>query len=115
VERIPRPPYPHRIFIRPRADILKEATAAYFDDLDFFGQWIEECCETGPRLTCRTASLFDSWKTFPERSSEPAGSTKTFSANLSKREFMPGRTKYARQFSGISIKKPDEWQDAYDR
>lgn len=98
-----------------RPNSVKEATAAYFDEQDLFGQWIEECCDTGPQLTCRTATLFDSWKAFAERNGEPAGSTKAFSANLSKREFLPGRTNHSRQFSGISVKKLVEWQDAYDR
>jgi len=88
-----------------RPGSVKEATATYFDEQDLFGQWIEECCDTGPRLTCKTATLFDSWKVFAERNGEPAGSTKAFSANLSKREFLPGRTNHARQFSGISVKR----------
>ena len=98
-----------------RPESVKEATAAYFDEQDLFGQWIEECCNVGPRLVCKTAELFESWKGFAERNGEHPGSTKAFSANLCKREFIPGRTKTSRHFTGICLKKREEWQDAYDR
>lgn len=98
-----------------RPESVKEATAAYFDEQDLFGQWIEECCDVGPRLVCKTAELFESWKGFAERNGEHPGSAKAFSANLCKREFIPGRTKASRHFTGICLKKREEWQDAYDR
>lgn len=97
-----------------RPESVKEATAAYFDEQDLFGQWIEECCEVGPRLVCKTAELFESWKGFAERNGEHPGSTKAFSANLCKREFIPGRTMNSRHFKGITLRRQEEWQDSYE-
>jgi putative DNA primase/helicase len=94
---------------------VKEATAAYFDEQDLFGQWIEECCELEPRAWEQTSVLFASWRSYAERNGEAAGDVRKFGPMLSKRGFLPERIGRPRGYRGICIKKTEEWQDRYDR
>jgi putative DNA primase/helicase len=103
-----------------RPESVKEATAAYFDEQDLFGQWIEECCEIGRASWETTARLFESWKNYADRNGEHAGSTKAFSANLAKREFIADRRTVfgstQRIFRGIAVKvEHDGRLDGLDR
>ncbi len=100
-----------------RPSVVTEATQAYFDDQDLFGQWLEECCEIGPREWEATSRLFSSWKDHAERSGEHPGSVKAFSANLSKRDFLPELKRVSgvvtRLYRGISLKSPQEVRKPY--
>jgi P4 family phage/plasmid primase-like protien len=100
-----------------RPSVVTEATQAYFDDQDLFGQWIEECCEIGPREWEVTSRLFASWKDYADRSGEQPGSVKAFSANLSKREFNPELKRVSgvvtRLYRGISLKSPQGERKPY--
>jgi putative DNA primase/helicase len=91
-----------------RPSVVTEATQAYFDDQDLFGQWIEECCEIGPHEWEATSRLFASWKDYAERSGERPGSVKGFSAEMTKRGFIADRKRIngpsQRLFKGISLK-----------
>ncbi len=103
-----------------RADSVRQATAAYFDEQDLFGRWIEACCKTGPGSWDTTARLFDSWKHYAERNGEYPGSTKAFSANLSKREFLADRRSVhgstQRIFRGIAVQVGQDGRlDGWDR
>lgn len=91
-----------------RPAVVADATAAYFDDQDLFGQWVAERCETGPRKLDPAARLFESWKRFAEASGEPPGSMKTFSAAMIKRGFAPSREWFngatARLYRGLAVR-----------
>lgn len=97
-----------------RPESVREATASYFDEQDLFGQWIEECCEVGTVHWATTTRLFDSWKSYAERNGEYAGDVRKFGPMLSKRGFLPERTKHSRGFRGIAIKQHEDWQASYD-
>ncbi len=100
-----------------RPNVVADATKAYFDDQDLFGQWLEECCEVGPRQWEITSRLFASWKDFSERNGERPGSVKAFSANMLKREFTPDLKRVhgtpQRLFKGISLKTPQVGGGSY--
>jgi len=91
--------------IKPK--VVRQATQAYFDDQDLFGQWIEECCVTGGSEWEATAKLYASWKTYADLNGVRPGSIKSFSANMVKREFIPDRKwldgKAQRLFLGLAV------------
>ena len=92
-----------------------DATAAYFDEQDLFGQWLSGCCEVQPsndRLTEITANLFSSWKSFVSQAGEKAGSRIGFSLEMKKRGFKPGRSGAARFFRGLQLRQNDGLGDA---
>jgi putative DNA primase/helicase len=66
-------------------DIVKKATAAYFDGEDIFGRWIEEKCERGATLKATASILFDAWVEFAIANGVKPGSKQAFSENLSNR------------------------------
>jgi putative DNA primase/helicase len=88
-----------------------DATAAYFEDQDLFGQWLSGCCETqlgNDRMTEITAKLFGSWKAHALQAGEKPGSQKSFSMTMQKRGFQPGRSGAARFFRGIRLCKESD-------
>ena len=97
-----------------RPQVVREATAAYFDEQDPFGQWIEECCQTGDGRCDAGSALYSSWKAFAEQHGESPGGTKSFHGQMSKRGFLPDRKylngKRQRVFCGIALApREDEW------
>ena len=92
--------------IKPK--VVRQATQAYFDDQDLFGQWIEECCVVGRGEWEATAKLYASWKAYADTNGVRPGSIKSFSASMVKREFIPDRKrvngKPQRMFCGIAVR-----------
>jgi putative DNA primase/helicase len=66
-------------------DIVKKATADYFEDEDIFGRWIEEKCELGTALKGGASSLYQSWADFAIGNGVKPGSSLSFSENLTTR------------------------------
>lgn len=94
-----------RRLVRPRS--VLDATAAYFEEQDLFGQWLSTSCEVqigNDRLTELTSSLFSSWKYFAVQAGEKPGSHKGFSMEMKKRRFNLSRSGAARYFRGIKLK-----------
>jgi putative DNA primase/helicase len=72
-----------------RPEVVKKATAGYFDEQDVFGQWIEERCEEGKGFVATTAALMDDWRVFAQSSGEPNSMTsRSFGARLAARGFV---------------------------
>ena len=93
--------------------VVRQATQAYFDDQDLFGQWIEECCQVGRGEWETTAKLYASWKAYADINGVHPGSIKSFSANMVKREFAADRKwvngKTQRMFCGLAVRfNPEE-------
>jgi putative DNA primase/helicase len=92
--------------IKPKA--VRQATQAYFDDQDLFGQWIEECCVVGRGEWEATAKLYASWKAYADTNGDRPGSIKSFSASMVKREFVADRKwvngKAQRMFCGLAVR-----------
>lgn len=88
--------------------VVRQATQAYFDDQDLFGQWIEECCRVGRGEWETTAKLYASWKAYADTNGVRPGSIKSFSANMVKREFAADRKwvngKAQRMFCGLAVR-----------
>jgi putative DNA primase/helicase len=97
--------------IRPSS--IVDATNAYFNEQDLFGQWLEDRCDIdvgNATLWDRSADLFASWENYAEAAGEKAGNVRGFAEDMRKRGFMSKRTGTARGFSGIRL-KPDRYDD----
>jgi putative DNA primase/helicase len=82
-----------------------DATAAYLDEEDTIGRWIDECCAADPIYTAYGNHLYASWIEWCDAAGERPGSGKRFSQALLDRGFTQvrdGRGK--RQFSGITLR-----------
>lgn len=87
-----------------RPESVTSATADYFANQDMFGQWIDECCEVGPREWDQPGTLFKSWIAFAKRSGEDGGTAKTFRTTLEKRGFPWSRGNGIRKHSGLVVR-----------
>lgn len=87
-----------------RPESVTVATADYFANQDLIGQWIEECCETGPEHWDQPGTLFKSWTEFARRSGEEAGTAKSFRNVLERRGFRWSRSNGVRRHSGLSVR-----------
>jgi len=102
-----------------RPQVVADATDAYFDDQDIFGQWLAECCETGGMKMDTSGNLFASWKAFAESNGENPGSTKAFSNNMAKRGFLPDKQrvygKVQRVYRNVRlVPTEDDWKPYAD-
>jgi putative DNA primase/helicase len=99
-----------------RPDVVKAATADYFEAQDMLGQFLEEQCDVDPGnsyKTERSADVFFRWSEFAKAASEPAGSRKAFAEKLKGRGVQSSRTRDARLFVGIRLKQaPAQWGEA---
>jgi putative DNA primase/helicase len=76
-----------------RPAVVTEATNAYFDAQNLFGQWLEERCETNLSKSCFATSseLYKDWREYAEAAGEHPGSQKSFGDELEKQGFERGR------------------------
>jgi putative DNA primase/helicase len=88
-----------------RPEIVTETTNTYFDDQDLFGRWIEEC--TKPGIYESTTRLFESWKSYAEKSGENAGNSRRFAERMAQRGFESSRQRImgpvCRVYKGIEL------------
>ncbi len=92
-----------------------DASAQYLEDEDTFALWLAECCDVEPGLTARAGELFDSWKEWCQRRNESPGTSKSFSHQLTSRNFekhknLPGMHG-VRGYSGLQLRSaPRGWE-----
>jgi len=92
--------------LRPTASIAA-ARDSYRADMDLLGDWLAECCETGPAHTATSEELWSSWKHFAERRGELRfiSNSRTLGRRLAARGFLQvknlGAQRAQRGFAGI--------------
>ena len=91
-----------------RPDSVVRATENYFADQDLMGQWLSEECDAEPGNIHKTepvGKLFASWTEFVNKAGEKPGSSKAFSAELTKRGYERGTEGHAktRCFKGVRL------------
>jgi phage/plasmid-associated DNA primase len=77
----------HRL-VRP--DVVKVATAEYFEAQDTMADWLAAKCKVdfgNTAYTATTKELFESWLAYTKALNEPSGTERTFSDSLEKRGF----------------------------
>ena len=85
-------------------DVVKEATASYFEAEDAVAAWIDDCCERDPQAWAMGGALYASWTTWADFNGEPVGSPKKLVQALEARGFRPQRRHAGRGFSGLKVK-----------
>lgn len=91
-------------------DVVKEATKDYFDTEDFFGCWVDECCERGPGLKAKATPLWESFRKFAEANGEDAGSMKSFSNCLANEGIKKMKSGGSSVYLGIAPKSVNTLQ-----
>ncbi|MCQ0972279.1 phage/plasmid primase, P4 family, partial [Paracoccus sp. TK19116] len=81
---------------------ITAASSDYVTDEDTVGEWIEECCGTGPDRKATAKSLYASWSTWAEASGAPKGSQKSLGEALRERHFRAAKVNGARGWLGIA-------------
>ena len=88
---------------------MKDATDAYFEAQDVFGQWIEASCNVGLREWEQVGKLYENWVKFSKANGEDSGTAKRFNSTLQKRGYRPDRItggNRERIFRGVSLRQP---------
>lgn len=88
-----------------RPEIVKAATAEYFEGQDLFGQWLNDQCETATHLWDLPARLFSSWSAYAHRAGDVPGSIVTFADRLQSRGFIKAKTAGNRVYRGLMLKQ----------
>ncbi len=88
-------------------EAVRVATAAYLENEDAVGAWLDECCVLNPNAWGGKTELFHSWKTWADRAGEFAGQAKRFWQALEARGFQPHRTMHGKGFYGLRIRDPE--------
>lgn len=90
------------------------ATADYFSEQDFIGQWLEETCIVEPGNPSRwelSADLFKSWKGYAAAAGETVGTTKSLSGKLARHGLVKGQKKLGgknnKVWIGLNLKKQE--------
>jgi putative DNA primase/helicase len=95
--------------IRPQS--VLDATGAYFEEQDIFGQWLEDECEAEPTNRHKwetVAVLFKSWVGYSESAGEHPGSRKGFGEMMRRRGLTPDKgTRGVRRYLGIQLKNQE--------
>jgi putative DNA primase/helicase len=92
-----------------RPEVVKNATANYFNEQDTIKQWIEDCCEVSSEdyFADTNASLFASWRNYAIAKGEEAGTSKKFTNAMHRQEFQPIKNTNGirgRGFKGIRVR-----------
>jgi putative DNA primase/helicase len=86
---------------------VTEATAAYRDESDPLGDWIDDRCIEAVNAWCTTDRLYMSYADHCKRGGENAIDKRAFGLTLGKRGYHPQQKNAGRGWSGISIKVRD--------
>ena len=103
--------------IRPASIIA--ATADYFSEQDFIGQWLEDECivDVGNQSRWETsAELFTSWRDYAKAAGEEPGTAKGLAGKLARHGLIKSQKKFNgknnKVWMGLNLKKRDQ---SYDR
>jgi putative DNA primase/helicase len=90
--------------LNPPASVIS-ATREYFTEEDSLGLWIGDRTERKAGAFESTSVLFSDWKAWAELAGEFVGTDKRFSTLLENRGYEKGRSKTARGFKGITLRR----------
>lgn len=97
-----------------RPQSVVDATADYFNEQDFIGQWLDGECDVEPGNKSRwetSADLFKAWKDYALAAGEAPGTQKSLSGKLARHGLISAQKKLNgknnRVWLGVSIKRPE--------
>lgn len=91
-----------------RPEAVTEATEAYLEDQDVFGEWLEQKCYQAPNAQETSMALWGSWFDFAKAAGEDPGSRKRMSQALKSKGFTQKRLAKKRLYVGISLSNAKE-------
>ncbi|PSC03816.1 hypothetical protein SLNSH_17045 [Alsobacter soli] len=95
-----------------RPNVVKDATADYFEQQDILQSWLEEACDAEPGNEFKfeaTSALYQSWVAYARSAGEEPGTKKSLTAKLLQRKFTYKRSSTARMLQGIRLKPGQAW------
>ena len=87
-----------------RPEIVKAATADYFEDQDLFGQWVEDRCERDPGKWELPTPLYHDWADYARDAGDDPGSQRQMKSRLERAGFRQAKTGGLRVYRGLSLK-----------
>ncbi len=81
---------------------IVESSKEYMAEQDDLALWVEECCNVGDGLRCKSSDLFTSYNHWKQRNGENAGSGKNFSQRL-ERKFAKKKDATGRWFRRVAV------------
>ncbi len=96
--------------LRPRSVALE--TNHYFEDQDMFRHWLDECCDAepgNPYKKTTSTDLFRSWSDYAKRAGIEPGVQVSFGEKLRNAGFESYRSNSERGWSGIRLRKRDQF------
>ena len=95
---------------------VTEATRAYFDEQDVFGQWLDEECDLefgNDNKMEKSAALYEAWKTYALKAGEPTITARQFNDRMRQRGMEHKQIKAlgTKGFRGIRLKQASSYLD----
>lgn len=90
---------------------VTESSKEYMAQQNDIELWIDECCNVGDGLRCKSSDLYASYANWKQRNGENAGSSKMFSQRL-ERKFTKKKEAPGMMFLGLQL-KPEHQQNDY--
>lgn len=86
-------------------DRLEQLVAVYKTDMDYLGEWIEDCLVEGPQCKAKISDLYASYQEWCSLGGQKQMSKKALTQKLVDRGYKKIRTSGARMFEGIGVKQ----------
>jgi len=83
--------------------VVKDATEEYRGEMDVLGDFLAECCKTGPGIQATAGDLYRAYTAWCERTGEYPMKQRTFGLRLEERSFVQRRTKAERYWEGVEV------------
>lgn len=87
--------------------VVVDAIAAYRGMNDWMGIFLEECCDIGEGLECRSGELYEEFRAYCLRTGEYARTNADFTLELEKRGFLRKKKKSGMWVQGVQLKNTD--------
>jgi putative DNA primase/helicase len=88
-------------------DAVRQATAAYRDEMDALGRFLDDCCTVDAAARTPAGLLFNRYDYWAGANGEEPLTQKAFGTRLGQRGFEAGRSSGARYWKGIALTKSD--------
>ncbi|MBR3375722.1 MAG: primase C-terminal domain-containing protein [Firmicutes bacterium] len=90
-----------------KPQVVVDAIAAYRGMNDWMGLFLEECCDTGDGLECKSGELYEEFRAYCLRTGEYARTNADFVLELEKRGFDRKKKKSGMWVQGLQLKNAD--------
>jgi putative DNA primase/helicase len=88
-------------------DAVRQATAAYRDEMDALGRFLDDCCEITPNGRVAAGVLFNRYEYWAQANGEEPLKQNSLGRRLTERGFAQARSRDARYWAGIALLEGD--------